>query len=441
MTISSEAPETTLNEPPAAFRHLLDRAAAADIEAEVRTLSNDAPHRSGHYMLLAMPNGRRTRQVTVFPRDVENFANIQFEKYVVLGDYVAVVNKHSGRIEAQVTGSGPTGRFRVEHTIQQVPGVETTPDGDLELDQEAFEEEAAPTRSLPVSNWRLAVEQDGVSIEISPATAEFGILLQGGITVKVDGVKTTNHDAAVQALERYATAMLFELDLVYGLPVQLAKRRRANRRRRPTLPDHPPRFPRNQYAGQALELYQYGREAAGLPLLEYLAYYQSLEYFFPFFAREQTVNSVRSQLLNPAFDALNDAALNRLINLAAAAARSGMAEREQLRATIRACMNEADVREFIELSPEYTDHFCSKKQTIKGVGAIQLNGSQVDLRDQAADRIYAIRCRIVHSKQDGGGTSEEVLLPSSAEAESLQADIEMLRLVAQRALIARAARA
>ncbi|MHC6219412.1 hypothetical protein [Arthrobacter sp. MMS24-S77] len=440
MTNISDAPEPTLTTQPTSLDLLLGRAAAASIETEVRSFEEMAPGRSRHYVLLGLPNGRRTRQVTVFPRDMEDFLRIEFEKYIVLGDYVAVVDTASGRIEAQVVGGGTPGRLSNGRVFQQLPGVEIIADGDAELEQEAFEDGPAPRR-FPAENWRLAVEQSGVSIEISPASAEFEILLERGVTIKVDGVTTSTHEASLEALERYAAAMLFDLDVVYGVPVQLAKRRRANRRRRYERPDHPPKFPRNRYAGQALELYQYGRAAAGLPLLEYLAYYQSLEYFFPFFAREQTVHSVRSQLLHPGFDALNDVALNRLINLAAPAARGGMAEREQLRATIRACMDEADLREFVESLPEYKDHFCSKNQKVKGVGAFQLSGNQVDIRDQAADRIYAIRCRIVHSKQDGGGNSEEVLLPSSTETESLQADVEMIRLVAQRALIARAARA
>jgi len=223
--------------------------------------------------------------------------------------------------------------------------------------------------------------------------------------------------------------------------VQLAKKSLLRRRRDPERPSHAPRFPRNRYATQARELYEYGRSAAGLPLLEYLAYYQSVEYFFPFFAREETVNSVRAQLLHPRFDAQDDAALNRLINLSAPAARGGMAERDQLRASVRAVIVEEDLRDFIASSDEYKDHFCSKNQSVKSVGTIQLTGQQADLRDQVADRIYAIRCRIVHAKQDGGGTNVDVLLPSSSEASSLQADIDLVRLIAQRALVARAARA
>lgn len=422
------------------FDVLQERAKAADIKAEVRSLEGRGPRQMSHYALLELPNGRNTREVTVFPRDVEDFLSIDFENYTVLGDYVASVNKASGRIEALVGGAGAAGRIQAGRYIQQLPGVEILADGDPELDKEAFEDGVDPAR-MPAQNWRLAVEHNGVSIEISPASAEFEILFVGGVTLKISGVTTSTHDDSLEAVERYATALLFDLDVVYGVQMQLTKRRRTNRRRRFERPDHPPKFPLNRYAEQALELYQYGRSSAGLPLLEYLAYYQSVEYFFPFFAKEQIVQSVRSQLLHPGFDARNDASLSRLINLAAPAARGGMAEREQLRATIRACMDEVDLRDFLASLPEYTDHFCARKQKIKGVGALQLSGSQIDIRDQAADRIYAIRCRIVHAKQDGGGNSQEVLLPSSTETESLQADVEMMRLVAQRALIARAARA
>lgn len=435
-----DATESKLEDQPSSFDVLLERAKAAKIAVEVQELDDRYLNRFSKYVRMHLPNGRFTRPITVYAGDVEDLLSIEFEKYVVLGDYVATVDKTSGRVEALMVGSRFAGRSYIGGVISRLPGAEVIAEGDAELDKEAFED-SGDLRQSAAQKWRLSVEQNGISIEISPASSAFEMLLERGVTIKVDGADTSSHDEALETLERYAAAMLFDLDVVYGIHMQLAKRRRQNRRRRRERPSNPPKFPRNKYAGQALELYQYGRSAAGLPLLEYLAYYQSIEYFFPFFAKEQTVHSVRSQLLHPGFDPLNDDALNRLINLAAPAAKTGMAEREQLRATIRACMTEADVRDFIESLPEYSEHFCAKRQKIKGVGAFQLSDNQRDIRDQAADRIYAIRCRIVHSKQDGGGNSHDVLLPSSAETESLLADVELIRLVAQRALIARAARA
>lgn len=424
---------------PTPLEALIRRASAANIETETRTFEDLEPGHPRSYAFLKLPNGRRTRRIVAYPRTIPNLLAIDFENFVVLGDYLALVDKRSGDIEAKVS-SGPASRV-AQRLLDRVPGIEVLSSGEPETDDDAFAEETPEAlRKKPISDWRLAVSSGNINIEISPSSPGFDAIFGQGATIKIKGVANSSHDEALEALHRYGSAMLFDLDLVYGVIFQLTKLRKASRPRRHAHHDHPPKFPQNQYADQALELYQYGRSAAGLPLLEYLAYYQSLEFFFPFYAREQTVNSVRTHILHPRFNAHDDAALNRVINLAAAAGRGGMAEREQLRATLRACATDADLRNFIESIPEYEDHFCSKSQAIKGVGSIQLNGNHVDLRDQVADRIYAIRCRIVHAKQDGGGSSGEVLLPSSGETGSLQADIELLRLVSQQALVARAAR-
>lgn len=415
---------------------LIKRADAAGIDYEVRSLNVASPENRAKYVVLSFPNGRQTRPITIPTRLFGKVLETEFENLKFLGDYEALVNVRSGQIECQVTVGGLANNLIISRMIRGIPGSQTVSGSELRAHDTDFSRDAPSA-----DRWRLMVKDNGVSIEISPATPEFEALMQGGVTIKLDGVTSLTHDESVEALERYAGAMLFDLDLVYGHSIQLSKRRRLSRRRRPVLSSRPPKFPQNRYARQALELYQYGREAEGLPLLEYLAYYQSLEFFFPFFAREQTVNMFRSQLLNPAFDAADDGAVNRLISLAAPAARGFMAEREQLRATIRACMTDSDILDFMKSTKELMDHFCAPKQVIKDVGVIQVRGSQVDLRDQVSDRIYSIRCRIVHAKQDGGGNSEEVLLPSSAEAANLQGDIELLRLVAQRALVARAARA
>lgn len=376
----------------------------------------------------------------MFPNEVDGFLSFPFENFVVLGDYVATVSKEDGFIECQLTGAGQGSRVTSRHPLAKIPGVETIGLERDAVETEDFDEVTDTRSSLLSENWRLSVALDGVGIEISVPTENFKKLFGPGYTIKVSGIASTSHDGALESLERFAQAMLLDLDLVYATPVRLATRRQSSRSRRRIQPDHAPKFPQNQYASQPLELYWYGRSAAGLPLLEYLAYYQSIEYFFPFFAREQTMNAVRSQLLHPGFHAHDDAALSRLINLASPAARGGLAEREQLRATIRASIPESELRDFFASLPEYPDHFCSKKQSVRHVGVIQLEHNSLDIRDQVADRIYAIRCRIVHAKQDGGGTNDEVLLPSSTEAGSLQSDVELVRLIAQKALVARASR-
>lgn len=52
-----------------------------------------------------------------------------------------------------------------------------------------------------------------------------------------------------------------------------------------------------------------------------------------------------------------------------------------------------------------------------------------------AERIYDIRCKIVHTKAGGSEGGVELLLPFSKEAELLYLDIELIQYVAQQTLI------
>jgi hypothetical protein len=52
-----------------------------------------------------------------------------------------------------------------------------------------------------------------------------------------------------------------------------------------------------------------------------------------------------------------------------------------------------------------------------------------------ADRVYEIRCKIVHTKTDARDATFELLLPFSAEAEQLSHDIELVQYLANRVLI------
>lgn len=415
------------------------RASEAGIEAErVRMEISDI-----EYTLLKLPNGRDVRPSFVLPERAEILLNEGFENVVFLSDLDAFVDTATGSIEARLTP--PSGQVRAaSRGVWQLPGAET-----LDVTPERSADEADEGESLVgeevgrPEKWRLRVDADGRAIELSPGSMRsraFWGLRSPHITMKLDGTATNSHDEALAVVESLGRSFLFELDVLYGLTLMISKRRRVPAHRDLAGADHAPEFPKNDYAQEALALYEYGRSASGLPLLEYLAYYQSVEFFFPIFAREETVRSVRKLLADPRFNAAEESAVNRLINLTAPAARAGMSEREQLRATVRGSMTSEEAEDFVKSDESLTEHFCSKKQSIRGVQPLRLTGDQADLRDQIADRIYAIRCRIVHTKQDGGGVGEDMLLPSSREAESLPRDTELLRMVAQNALLARAGR-
>jgi len=86
--------------------------------------------------------------------------------------------------------------------------------------------------------------------------------------------------------------------------------------------------------GPPAALYLYGRSATGLPLLQFLAFYQVLEYYFPIYSKMDVLSRVKSKLRDPRFDRADDADVNRLIGLASQVGKGGASEKEQLRLTV-----------------------------------------------------------------------------------------------------------
>jgi hypothetical protein len=384
------------------------------------------------------PSGKGMRRVVVDESDAVLLEQVSVDDYRVLGDYDAVWNTKSGVIEARL---GPLARIGAgvrRRQLSSLPGVELL---SVAAVAETGEEDDALTD--PEQPWRLVVSSGKVTIEISPVSGDLKAMLAinwGQFeSMKITGLEVRDGDGALGALEEVGRSFLLDLDLRYGAGYNLFERRTPVRRAGVTRITEPPTFPRNRYAPEPLALYSYGRSASGLPLLEYLAYYQAIEFYFPMIAQEETVRSVGSALRNPRFDITSEAALRRLISLATPnGPRGRMSERDQLRLTVRSVTDAETIRQLIESNEQVTSHLCAKAQTIQGVDRLQLNHTQMDLRDQVADRIYAIRCRIVHTKDDGGDSGVDLLLPSSREARSLGPDVDLVRLVAEQALISRA---
>ena len=258
-----------------------------------------------------------------------------------------------------------------------------------------------------------------------------------GFTLRLPFGSEFRHDEALTHLERVANAFFFDFDMRYGFSIGLAVEQRRWRRSSRRY-DGDPEYPANVYAQEPLALLRYGRAASEFPLLEFLAYYQALEYFFPHFSGQAVIQNLRSQLKNPAFDFSSDAAIARIIAVASPAVKSGGSEREQIRETIRAVADQSVIEEYF--TEPLRDSVSKKGTGVDYVTPIQFDERAPDLRDQVASRLYEIRCRIVHAKSDGGPNDKPVLLPDSPESHRLEADIGLMRLLAERAVIARARR-
>jgi hypothetical protein len=258
--------------------------------------------------------------------------------------------------------------------------------------------------------------------------------------VTFDGFGVKDADGARDLLESVGAGVLFELDLTHGLGARFALARERPTRRpadRPQTSPHLPEFPRNKYEPEPLQLYTYAREAIAMPLLEFLAYYQAIEFFFPRYSESALRRRVEKLVKHPGFSAHNDRDIGTLVEILREARERGFgSELDQLKETLRECIEPKELRDFIAADEERAQFFRDKRSRLTAA-TVALQDGAVDLRDRVASRIYDLRCKIVHAK-DPGHERVDLLLPNSPEAQLIGHDIALVRLLAERVITASA---
>jgi hypothetical protein len=396
------------------------------------------------FIHVEMPNGPTKRPLVLDYDGASRFLNTDFENVKFLGDYDAVQFTNSQSLEALLRAGGP-----VPLRLHTLPGAQRIADEERPTLFDAFGmaefESPRPTRIELGDKWCVTFRSNpGDHWHVEVGSASTGLLsilgrsyLRAGQSIRINGINAPRHEGALRVLERVANAVLFECEVKYGIVAILAHaRRRRYVKLRGKPPSEPPLAPRFQYQKDAFSLYSYACSAQGMPLLQYLAYYQVLEYYFPSYARREVLDRLRNQIKDPDFQLEEDAHLGRLIDIMRRYGAGYGNEQEQLKATVRACVEEDQVKSL--LVEENFEEYFTQVSRIKGLSRLNLKDRREDMRDQVSRRIYDLRCRIVHTKDEATDRVPELLLPFSAEANSIGPDIELLKYIAQRALIANA---
>jgi len=263
------------------------------------------------------------------------------------------------------------------------------------------------------------------------------------VTIRIEGCKISQHDQAVRLLERVAYSLFFQIDLVLGVSLRLVRfTERPLMGARLRKPYREPvkllRFPREEYDQEPMALYSYGRSAPGMPLLQYLAYYQTIEFYFPSYYLAEARRKVRNILKDPSFRADRDADVGRILASVRGKGRSFVDERSQLKATLRECLDPHALRAFLTSNEKRKNFFSSKTKRLTDC-KIPIKDERADLGEYVAERIYDIRCKIVHTKSEETDKEVEIVLPDSPEADLLYWDIELIQYAAQQVLIAASA--
>jgi len=171
-----------------------------------------------------------------------------------------------------------------------------------------------------------------------------------------------------------------------------------------------------------------------MPLLQFLAYYQVIEFYFVSYSQEDAKRKIQSILKDPTFRLDRDADIGRLLSTFSARGQGFGDERSQLRACINACVDSAELRKYLTETDDRSEFFSSKQKGLTG-HKLPIANKDADLRNDVADLVYDIRCKIVHTKGDAREGQVDLLLPFSKEADLLFHDIELLQYLARQVLI------
>jgi hypothetical protein len=434
-----------------------DRAKAADIKYVHAYSTEDEDNDKPVVLILFFNDSIGPRSVSIDAASASAFNALSFEDLSIVGQYRSLYDKRANTLEVVLVSTG-RGAATLIRDLYKLPGIENTRYEDVtppgvevstkvvsmsDVDAHEFAELPVDLNRLP--SWRLPIADApaGMDVELSPLSEKLRAFAGNSsvgsqISLKIKGIKNTNPAVLADEMETIAASILFELDVRFGLSLSLQYRQNGLPGRKPgTLKpgDEPIRFPSIRYPKAPATLYAYGKAAVGSPLLQYLAYYQAIEHFFPTFVNRDALNRVRNTLRHPQFNREADADIQRLIQQAGRGAGRGPKEPEQLKTTLDYSIERQDVEAWLETLHEDVKNFLLTSTDLAGVKPLSLApNDKRRLSDQIAERVYKLRCRIVHAKDSDDYV--EPLLPYSAEASRLRADLLLIEFLAQKAIIA-----
>jgi len=260
-------------------------------------------------------------------------------------------------------------------------------------------------------------------------------------TVQVSGLNQPTITAAVADSNGLMNAAVFSLSYTKNIPYRLLDQwphEEPRSRPRPfTTVERRPGFelelPLVTYNDDLLRFYQLGISTE-IPELQYLAFYQVLEYFFVGVSDESLYGKLRSRLANPSFR-LVPKYLDQVINDVVGHAKM-TDETEMLKLVLDKYLDEQQLSDFITRYEEYLgDRWYTKKRERFGV-ELEVKTQSGHLIGNIAKIIRTVRNALVHSSDRFERIGRHV--PFSASSELVEREVPLLKFLAERVIMASA---
>lgn len=388
-----------------------------------------------------IPAGRDNFPITFIYREeyLDNALKIDFERYKFIAGYEAIWSKDFKIIEAEITNIDyTTGRFFFNRLSRLM--------GKSEVNED--EENISEITEIKFPNI------GDLEISLSYSSKEFSFLSVGRekgssvrnirrITLKISNANLSTHEGAKDLLEKIANSIFFQIDLTFEIAILLQPKRktiferRSKRQRKLMNIEEGANFkePKYEYDNEPMSLYWYAKESENMPIFQFLAFYQAIEFYFPIYSSLDAKQKIQSLIKDPRFNPNKDSDITKIISTIklSSSGKSFGNEREQLKSTINACTDNNELIEFLKADEKRFNFYSENKGKKLSAKRISVKNDTADFVTEIMERIYEVRCRIVHTKSSDG--TYEALLPYSSEVNELNFDIELIEFLSRKVLI------
>jgi hypothetical protein len=264
------------------------------------------------------------------------------------------------------------------------------------------------------------------------------LLYRRPTTVRISRMNAGSIDAAMRFSASVIASCLFQVGLSHHRPLRLAEKWPVTAQQRAAarfafsrkLGEREFPFPRARYDDNLLKYYNLGL-ASDVPELQFLAFYQVLEFFFLDVADEKLYAQLARRVNDPRFRASPEWFDKLIIDVAEH--RRTTDETEMLKLVLQRFVPHSDLIEFIE---EYHRHvgrdlYWQKRERF-GV-AMSVNREANHSVGDVARLVKLVRNALVHSSDRHERAIRHV--PFSATSEVIRLEVPLVRFLAERAII------
>jgi hypothetical protein len=189
-----------------------------------------------------------------------------------------------------------------------------------------------------------------------------------------------------------------------------------------------PQFPRRTYNPKLLKYHRLGVSTDSV-VLAFLSFYNIVEYFFYTVSEQKLRTCMGGAISTPSFSPSNTDQLHELITLMRDHDKARN-EREMLKAVITEYFVHTEVKRWVTKHEADNGTYFTSTQDLFGTRK-KLNPSPETVIDDVVDRIYHIRCALVHNKDGGGAVFE----PYSQHDEIVSKEIPLIRYIAEQMIV------